>query len=76
MLKKIKGEEDVVSMREFFGPAGVDTMLREAVKMCWAIMPKERRSVEGVTQEIQRLVERVLRDLKEDATVFGFHESK
>jgi hypothetical protein len=72
MFKKIKGEEDLASMRQFFGPAGVDTMLREAVKMCWTIMPPERRSVEAVSQEIRRLIERILRDLKEDAKAFGF----
>ena len=76
MLKKIQGEEDVTFMRETFGPSGVDAMLREAVKICWAIMPTERRSAEEVAQEIRRLIERVLRDLKEDATAFGFPKGK
>jgi len=76
MLKKIEGEEDVTFMRETFGPSGVDAMLREAVKICWAILPKERRSAEGVAQEIRRLIERILRDLKEDAKAFGFPEGQ
>jgi hypothetical protein len=34
-------------------------------------LPKERRNVEEVEQEIRRIVERALANLREDAASFG-----
>jgi hypothetical protein len=35
-------------------------------------LPEEERSPERVEQEILRLVQRALKDMKEDAAAFGF----
>jgi hypothetical protein len=59
------------TMREMHGPQGVDQAVRQAVSICWTMLPKEKRSVENVEKEIRRLVERVLRDFKEDNEAFG-----
>lgn len=44
---------------------------RQALSTCWSIMPEEKRTVEHVEREIRRLVDRALKDFKEDAEAFG-----
>ena len=53
------------------GPHAVDQMVRQALSMCWMLLPKERRNVLTAAAEFQRIVDRVLNNLKEDAKVFG-----
>jgi len=55
----------------FFGPPTIDKMLREAIKLCWMALPKERRSVKEVEAQVRRMVDRALKDLREDAREFG-----
>lgn len=64
-------EEDRDSMRAFMGPGVVDQEIRQAIMMCWTALPPERKTVEAVESEIRRIVERALKDLKEDARAFG-----
>jgi hypothetical protein len=59
-------------MRQMVGPQGVDQQLRQAISLCWSIMPPERKTVEAIEAEIRRLVDRALKDLREDAKAFGF----
>jgi hypothetical protein len=33
------------SFRKLFGPAQVDQLLRQAISMCWMMLPEERRTV-------------------------------
>ena len=58
--------------REMFGPHHVDHLVRQAISMCWMALPHDRRTTETIETEIRRLVDRALRDLKEDAKAFGF----
>ena len=53
------------------GPLGVDQAVRQAVNICWMTLPKERRTAETIEKEIRRIVERVLRDFREDTAAFG-----
>lgn len=62
---------DSGKMAEAMGPGMADTMIREGIKMCWIMMPKDKKTVEHVETEARRLVERALRDLREDAQAFG-----
>ena len=57
--------------RAFFGPQQVDHQIREAIQFCWMVLPPERQNVDEVEKEIRRLVDRALRDLREDADSFG-----
>ena len=59
-------------MRDMFGPQAVDHQIRQAISTCWMTLPGEKRNVEAVEAEIRHLVDRALRDLKEDASAFGF----
>jgi hypothetical protein len=53
------------------GPMMVDQQVRQAIIHCWMILPSDQRTPERVEQEIRRLVDRALRDLREDASAFG-----
>ncbi len=49
----------------------VDQSLRMAVQFCWMALPKEKRNPEEVERQLRRLLDRALRDLREDAAEFG-----
>lgn len=58
-------------MREFFSPQHVDQMVRQAIQFCWMALPPEKRNVDEVEGQLRRIVDRALRDLREDADQFG-----
>jgi hypothetical protein len=66
-----KENSDPEFARKFFTPAHVDQFLRQAVSTCWMMLPRERRTVANVEIEVRRILDRVLRDLREDAEAFG-----
>jgi hypothetical protein len=53
-------------MRDMFGPGQIDQVVRQAIQFCWMGLPKEKRNVEEVERQIRRIVDRALRDLRED----------
>jgi len=58
-------------MAEMFGPAQIDQQIRHAIQFCWMGLPKERRSVDEVETQIRRMVERALKDFREDRQAFA-----
>jgi hypothetical protein len=70
VMKKIN-PDDSDEMGRFFGPGQVDHQIRQAIQMCWMGLPKARRTVEEVETQVRRLVERALRDFREDGREFG-----
>jgi hypothetical protein len=56
----------------FFGPAQVDQTVRMALQHCWMAVPKASRTTEEVERHFRRIVERALKDLREDCEAFGF----
>ena len=62
------GDEE--GMSQFFGPGQVDQTIRQAIQVCWMALPKDKRNVEEVERQIRRLVERALKDLREDGDAF------
>lgn len=58
-------------MRAMFGPGHVDQMVRNAVQAAWMARPKERRTVEQTEAVLRHLVDRALKDFREDAITFG-----
>ena len=66
-----EGEDAVERMAEMFGPAQIDHQIRQAIQFCWMGLPKQRRSVEEVEVQIRRIVDRALRDFREDRQAFG-----
>ena len=63
-------EESRKQMREMMAPQ-VDQSIRIAIQHCWMILPDEKRTVSGLETEIRRIVDRALKDFKEDAQSFG-----
>ena len=57
--------------RSFFGPHHIDSQVRQAIQMCWMGLPNDRRNVDEVEKQIRRIVDRALRDLREDSDAFG-----
>jgi hypothetical protein len=63
--------EGMDRMREWMGPGMVDQAVRQAVHFAWASLPSEKRNVEEVEKVIHHLVERALKDLREDKDLFS-----
>jgi hypothetical protein len=62
---------DIEKMADFMGPGHVDQTIRQAVQFCWMNIPKDRRTVEELEKQVRRLVDRALRDFREDRKEFG-----
>ena len=66
-----KDPEAMKRMRAFFSPQQVDQQIRQAIQFCWMALPPENQNVDEVENQIRRIVERALRDLREDSESFG-----
>jgi hypothetical protein len=64
-------EESRRMMREMMGPQHVDQSIRMAIQHCWMMLPDAKKSVAGLEAEIRRIVDRALKDFKDDAQSFG-----
>jgi hypothetical protein len=72
-------ENDPNRMEQFhayFGPQQVDNQIRQAIQTCWMVLPVGRKNVDEVETEIRRIVDRALRDLREDYQSFGIAVNK
>ena len=56
---------------QFLGPNDIDVMIRNALKMCWMILPAERRSFAEVDRLFRQMVDRAIRDFGDDAKTFS-----
>jgi hypothetical protein len=58
-------------MNDFLGPAQVDHFARQALQFCWMALPKDRKTMEELERQYRRIVERALKDFREDNEAFG-----
>jgi len=65
-----EGDDGAEKLREFFSPSQIDHQIRQAIQFCWMALPKEKRNVDELERQIRRLVDRALRDLREDFDEF------
>jgi hypothetical protein len=74
-MVKFKGddsdEENLRRMAAMMGPGHVDQMVRQAIHSAWMMLPKERRNIDELEKQIQRMVDRAIRDMREDVKQFG-----
>ena len=70
MMKEMPPDSDFDGLHAF-GPGCVDTTIREAIKMCWIMMPPSKRTADEVEAAFRHLVDRAFRDLREDEQLFG-----
>lgn len=64
-------DDDLEKTNEFLGPGHVDSSIRQSLQMLWMMLPAAKKNVGGVEEEFRRLVDRALRDFREDAERFG-----
>ncbi len=58
-------------VQAMMGPQAVDHAVRQAIHLCWMMLPQDRKTVDAVEIEIRRLVDRALANLREDSRKFG-----
>ena len=63
--------ETMNKMRSMFGPGQVDQSVRQALQMCWMMIPDGTNKLDEVEKEFRRIVDRAIKDLREDAKAFG-----
>jgi hypothetical protein len=57
-------------LQSFINPQQLDLQIRQAIQLCWMMLPAEKKTVDEVEKEIRRIVDRALRDLREDSSAF------
>ena len=57
-------------MRSFMGPGQVDQQIRQAIQFAWMMLPDNRRNVAEVERVIRQMVDRALKNYREDAEAF------
>lgn len=65
------GEDAAEKMAEMFGPGQVDQMIRPGIHFCWMSLPKDRKNADEVERQIRRIVDRALKDFREDRDQFS-----
>jgi len=65
------GEDPAETWSEMFGPGQIDQLIRQAINYCRMALPKDRRNADEVEKQIRRLVDRALKDIREDEEQFG-----
>ena len=58
-------------MRQMFGPGQVDEQVRQAIHVCWMMLPDERKTVDELEKQMRRILDRAFKDLREDTEAFG-----
>jgi len=66
-----EGADAAERIADAFGPGHVDQMIRQGIQSCWMSLPKGRRTTEELERQVRRIVERALKDFREDQQVFG-----
>jgi hypothetical protein len=57
-------------MRSFMGPGQVDEQIPQAIQFAWMLLPDERKTVAEVERVIRQIVDRALKNFREDAEAF------
>jgi hypothetical protein len=58
-------------MRQMFGPGQVDGQIRQAIHVCWMLLPDDKKTVDELESQFRRIVDRAIHDLREDSDAFG-----
>jgi len=57
-------------MRSMFGPGQVDQQVRQAIQMCWMMLPTDKKTSDELEKQFRRIVDRAIKDLHDDASAF------
>jgi len=58
-------------MRKMFGPSHADQQIRQAIHSCWMMLPEDKQTIDELEKQLRRIVERAIKDFREDAQAFG-----
>ena len=58
-----------------FSVTAIDSSIRQAINMCWHALPTDKRNADEVEKEIRRLVDRAIRNLREDVAALDLPKS-
>lgn len=58
-------------MRDMFGPGQLDQSIRQAINIGWMMLPADRKNIDELETQVRRIVDRVFKDLRDDANAFG-----
>lgn len=64
-------EEAFAKMRGLFSPAQVDQSIRQALQMCWMMLPPDNRNVDELERQFRRIVDRALQNMRDEDDTFG-----
>lgn len=64
-------DDGAEQLREFLGAGHVDQMIRQAIQSCWLAIPKDNRNSDELKRQLNRLIDRAIRDMEEDQSEFG-----
>lgn len=56
--------------REELGPKAVDEWLKQAVRVTWLLLPKDKRNVDELKSLMQGILDRIIRDMEKDRRKF------
>ena len=65
------GEDPSENMADVFGPGQIDQMIRQGIHFCWMALPKDRKNADELETQIRRIVDRALKDFREDQEQFS-----
>ena len=57
-------------MRSMFGPGQVDQGVRQAIQMCWMMLPNDKKTVDELEKQSRRIFDRAIKDLRDDSEAF------
>jgi hypothetical protein len=63
--------ESLERLRSFMGPGHVDQMVHQAMQCAWMMLPDDRKTVAEVERVIRQIVDRALKNFRDDAEAFG-----
>ena len=62
--------DDMARLWQMMGPQHVDQQIRGAIQFCWMMLPPERQTPDEVESQIRRIVDRAIKDFREDRESF------
>lgn len=62
---------DFDRFKDLLGPHHVDQQIRQAISFCWMSLQGERKNAAELETQIRRIVDRALRDFREDLEQLG-----
>jgi hypothetical protein len=63
--------EGLERMRQWMGPGHVDQQIRQAIQFAWMMLPAEKKTVDEVERLIRQMVDRALKEFRDDSESFG-----